>query len=125
MPEEPISPYTPQGESGSPDPGGAAPVAPEGSPPSGTVVPDGTTPGSESQPLEPQNQPAPDPVAESLKEIPAEELQAAIERGEKYAKTLSLWRPVIEGRQADTEKFQPWQPIVDRFQNPERLTSQL
>ena len=118
---------TPTDESGSgagasPDVAGSSPAnIPE------TVVQPGAPSDVIAQPLEtPSDQPPVDPVAEALKELPTTaELQAAAERGEKYAKTLSLWRPVIEGRQAESEKFKPWTPIVDQYNDPTKLQGQL
>lgn len=126
MPDEIID-TTPDVTGSQPDSGGA-PASAEPSTASGTVAPDpGAAPGSENnQPLEdPNQQPTVDPIAESLKTIPAEELQAAAERGEKFAKTLSLWRPVIEGRQAESAKFEPWKSVVDQYGEPAKLQSQL
>lgn len=125
MPDEIID--TPQGEPGTPDPGAGSPPAGDSPTPPGTVTPAGDSPGgATTQPLEtPDNRPAPDPIAESLKGLSAEELTAAVERGEKFAKTLSLWRPVIEGNQAQSDKLKPWESVVDRFQDPTKLNTQL
>lgn len=109
---------------------GAAPAVGGSSPPAETVAPiTGAAPGSDTSQLsveKPNEQPVVDPIAEALKELPTtEELRTAAERGEKFAKTLSIFRPIVEGRQAESAKYEPWKSVVDQYGEPAKLQSQL
>lgn len=108
-----------------PDSGGA-PASAGSSPAEGTVIPaqPGASPeGVTAQPLA-EEQPA-DPFA-VIEKLPSQaELDEQAKAGVKDAVALAQIRPILEQAKLQSERFKPWTPIVDRFNDPTKLESQL
>jgi hypothetical protein len=127
VPDEIID--TTQDESGGSSATSVAPATADPSSAASTAIP---SPGDSlasdtTQPLETKDdQVIVDPIDAALKDLPTvEQLKAEAERGVQYARALQDLRPIAEQAKLQSEKFKPWSPIVDRFNDPTKLESQL